>query len=116
MSLAGFGSSWKTAEDRKIPLRIVSRHKGRNFGSAALHVAMVASGQLDFVVIQRTMIWDIATVGLLVRRAGGRFTDYEGKPIFPLKGPLEHYTDHEFYCVAAGGKVHRQVLEEIVRP
>lgn len=51
----------------------------RRAGSAALDLAYVACGRFDGFWEMRLQPWDIAAGILLVREAGGRVTDYEGR-------------------------------------
>ena len=47
-------------------------------GSAALHMCMVASGDLDAHFTYGIHIWDIAAGDLIVREAGGVVCDTDG--------------------------------------
>lgn len=50
----------------------------RNLGSAALHMCLVAAGQLDAHVTFGIHIWDMAAGDLIVREAGGIVCDTSG--------------------------------------
>lgn len=69
---------------RRFVLHAIERHIVRNLGAAALHLAMLASGQLDVVVVGNSKLWDIAAGWLLAIEAGGVVTSPDGKPVFPL--------------------------------
>lgn len=62
----------------------------RNFGSTALHLAMVGAGLMDGCIHFGGKLWDIAAGALIVERAGGivRAVDHEGiflsRPLWPL--------------------------------
>ncbi len=56
-------------------------HGVRRAGSAALDLAYVASGRLDGFWELRLSPWDVAAGSLLVEEAGGRITDFAGKPL-----------------------------------
>jgi len=58
----------------------------RNFGSIALHLAMVASGALDAALSVKGRIWDIAAGALIITEAGGCHTDVRNQSPFPF-GP-----------------------------
>lgn len=60
----------------------------RRAGSAALDLAWLASGRFDAFWELRLAPWDIAAGLLLVREAGGRVTDLEGRDISPVSGPV----------------------------
>lgn len=53
----------------------------RIFGSAALSLARVAAGKLDFYFNNRLNLWDVAAGFLLISEAGGKITDLEGNEI-----------------------------------
>jgi myo-inositol-1(or 4)-monophosphatase len=62
----------------------IDRFVVRNFGSTALHLAWVASGQLDGSLIIDCKLWDIAAGWIIVTRSGGRMTSPTGAPLFPI--------------------------------
>ncbi|MFH0870006.1 MAG: inositol monophosphatase [archaeon] len=51
----------------------------RIFGSAALHLAKVAEGKIDFYFKGNFVKWDNAAGMIIVEEAGGRVTDWSGK-------------------------------------
>jgi len=61
-------------------------HGVRRYGVAALDLALVAAGQFEGYYEQGLYPWDVAAGWLLVTEAGGKVTDYEGKP-FHLFSP-----------------------------
>lgn len=82
--------------------RITRAQSGiRRAGSAALDLAWVASGRFDAFWELRLAPWDIAAGLLLVREAGGRVTDLEGRDIVPAHSPV----------VASNGHLHGWLLE-----
>jgi myo-inositol-1(or 4)-monophosphatase len=82
--------------------RITRAQSGiRRAGSAALDLAWVASGKFDAFWELRLAPWDIAAGLLLVREAGGRVTDLEGRDIVPAHSPV----------VASNGRLHEWLLE-----
>lgn len=62
----------------------VDRFVVRNYGSTALHLAMVAAGEIDATLNTNCKLWDIAAGALLVTAAGGVVTDPDGAPVFPV--------------------------------
>jgi myo-inositol-1(or 4)-monophosphatase len=62
----------------------LERYVCRNFGSTALHLAMVATGELDGMLADNPRLWDVAAGYVLVRAAGGRMTTPAGAEQFPL--------------------------------
>ena len=113
-TIAGFGSMWEGAKDRKIPERIIRKAKGRNLGSCVLHLISVASGQMDFAIMERVKLWDFAAAGFILRQAGGRFTGLDGKNLFPLKYSFQDYVDRNVSLVGSNRRVHQQVLTEFI--
>ena len=58
---------------------LVTRSHGvRRLGSASVDLAYVACGRYDLFFEYDLKIWDIAAGMLLVREAGGRFSDFSG--------------------------------------
>lgn len=72
----------------------------RRAGSAALDLACVAAGRFDAFWEMRLAPWDIAAGVLLVREAGGRVTDLDGRDIVPAHTPV----------VASNGVLHDWLL------
>lgn len=78
----------------------------RTFGCTVVQLTDVVMGRLHANVQQQGRIWDIAAAGLVVQEAGGRFTDWSGKPVFPF---------HDLECghtatIAAASGVHRRIV------
>ncbi len=85
----------------------------RNYGTAALHLALVAAGLLDAALIMEPKIWDIAAGGLAVIEAGGLLTDFAGRPLFPLDIPAQADSPQPFRTLAAAPACHGQLLQEL---
>ena len=96
---------------RQLVLHAVEEHVVRNFGSAALHLALTAVAQLDAAVMGNTRLWDIAAGCLLVSEAGGVATSPDGKPVFPLD--ISHYTGEEIPVLAGSPEAHARMLRDI---
>ena len=75
-------------------------HGVRRAGAAALDLAYVACGRLDFFWEFTLKPWDMAAGALLVREAGGVVTDMRGRP-FDLRGP---------HVLADNGLVHSETV------
>ena len=73
----------------------------RGYGDFWNYVA-VADGSVDIAIEPTLNLWDMAANEIIVREAGGVFTNLEGKP-----GP------HGGNAVATNGLLHAQVLKEI---
>lgn len=78
----------------------------RTFGSTVTQLADVAAGRLTANVQEQGRIWDFAAAGLFVLEAGGRFTDWQGRPVFPLRD----LTVGHVPTVAAGPRAHRAIV------
>ena len=78
-------------------------HGVRRAGAAAIDLAYVACGRLDFFWEFQLNPWDMAAGVLLVREAGGACTDMHGQP-FNLRSP---------HVLADNGALHASVVELI---
>jgi len=74
-------------------------HGVRRDGSAALDLACVAAGRFDAFWEFGLNKWDTAAGVLLVQEAGGRVSDFDGRP-YTLGGPV---------ILATNGLVHEEV-------
>ena len=79
----------------------------RTLGSSVTQLVDVAVGRLDANVQEQGRIWDIAAAGLVVEEAGGRFTDWQGRRVFPFRDLTVEHTA----TVAAPPGVHRRVVQ-----
>ena len=73
-------------DDVAVPAALLDWHNRvatRNYGSCAIHLAMVAAGMLDASVHLTCRLWDIAGGAALVLAGGGVLTDLRGEPLFP---------------------------------
>jgi myo-inositol-1(or 4)-monophosphatase len=75
----------------------------RQLGSAALELAYVAIGRVESFVAPGASDWDVAAGVILVREAGGKVTDFTGRPWRLGSGNI----------AASNGKVHQQILRVI---
>lgn len=76
----------------------------RNFGSAALHLAYVASGRMDAYWSVFLYPWDVAAGILLIKEAGGQVTTYENNLFLPLSNDS---------LVASNAAIHSQILSKL---
>lgn len=77
-----------------------------SFGSAASSMALVAQASLDANVNQ-AWLWDFVAGTVIVREAGGKVTDFEGKE--------PDWTKERLNIVASNGLIHNQILEALKR-
>ncbi|NTW30926.1 MAG: inositol monophosphatase [Candidatus Moranbacteria bacterium] len=73
----------------------------RIFGSSALHLARIASGEIDVYYKIDCNYWDNAAGILILREAGGMVTDMSGADISPKSDTI----------VATNGWVHEELME-----
>lgn len=83
----------------------------RNLGSAALHLALVATGELEAMLADNPRLWDVAAGWVLITAVGGRLTSPTGNPLFPLD--VSRYNNEEMPLIAAGARLHAQLIQEI---
>ncbi len=58
----------------------------RRIGSAVIEICDVAAGRIEFYCEERLQIWDYAACTLILKEAGGKTTDFEGRPL-NFRGP-----------------------------
>ena len=80
----------------------MASHGVRRTGSAAIDLAYVACGRLDFFWEFGLKPWDMAAGNLIVQEAGGRVSDMKGAP---------HNVTASDHLLADNGALHDQVLE-----
>ncbi len=90
-----------------MPLISASR-KARSFGSTALALAYLAAGGVSIMTVPSlSRSFDFAAGWLLVREAGGMFTDIEGKELGELELGLEHIST---ILAAGNAELHKKAL------
>jgi len=93
-------SHYYTEFYRRFMLRC---HDVRRSGSAALDMAWVAAGRVDGFWEFNLSPWDVAAGLLLVREAGGKVTDFRGRPWGPV-GEFGRQT------LASNNRIHAAML------
>lgn len=81
----------------------------RRAGAASLDLACTAAGRFDGFWEMKLKPWDVAAGKILVEEAGGRLSDFSGRP-FDIYGQE---------CLASNGLIHEamvQVLQNGLRP
>ncbi len=86
----------------------LDRYICRNLGTTAMHLALVATGELDGALSDNCRLWDIAAGCLLIAAAGGIVTDPAGAPLFPLD--VGTYQAGKLPLLAARADLHAQLL------
>jgi len=82
----------------------------RNFGSTALHLALLAAGSLDAVYCKRSKLWDVAAGALIAAEAGMQVLSLKGEPCFPID--LSSYANQPLPMLAARPALLRRLLAE----
>jgi histidinol-phosphatase len=67
--------------------------------------ALVLDGRAEVWIEGGVAAWDLAAPAILIREAGGRFTDWNGTPSF-----------EGGYAIASNGAIHDEVLRAVSRP
>ena len=106
--LAGVPSSWHGAAEGFVR-EWVSRVKVRNLGSIAVHLAMVAAGQMEAALMSDSRLWDIAAGWLLIKSTGGMMTTLDGEEVFPFD--VGKYAGEPIPCLAScDAETHARLL------
>ncbi len=79
----------------------------RRTGAAALDISYVACGRLDGFWEAKLRIWDVAAAALITEEAGGKLSDFGGKPL-SLSNPE---TDGVPQMAASNGFIHDEMTE-----
>jgi myo-inositol-1(or 4)-monophosphatase len=81
--------------------------------NSLVDAAFTADGRLGGMINHSTRVWDIAAPALIVREAGGLYTDILGRK---LAFDLSRSAPERQYAVVAGAPtLHRQVIDIIAR-
>ncbi|UYQ92490.1 inositol monophosphatase [Chitinophaga horti] len=104
--VTGFPYNWE--EMPNDPMQVFERFvkQGlpvRRLGSAAIDLCWVAAGRFDGFWEHNLNSWDSAAGALIVQEAGGKVTDFEGKP----------YRSSQRKVLATNGHIHAELLNVI---
>ncbi|MBI5380256.1 MAG: inositol monophosphatase [Nitrospirae bacterium] len=101
--VTGFAYDVRESPDNNLDhfARFTLKAQGvRRTGSAALDLCYVAAGRFDGFWELKLQPWDTAAGMLIVRMAGGRVTDFAGRP----------FRQGEPTIIASNGRLHRAML------
>jgi myo-inositol-1(or 4)-monophosphatase len=104
----GFPYDRHTSADNNFDAFVAIKKKCqaiRRCGSAAIDLCLVADGTYDGYWEMKLGSWDVAAGTAIVLAAGGRVTDYLGRPADLTKGNV----------VATNGRIHDQLVKELER-
>lgn len=106
MDQAVFATGFPYVKENRIPTLLnmldsfLREARGiRRFGSAALDMTYVACGKIDGYYEGTLNIWDIAAGIVLVREAGGRISNFEGKESHPTGTNILASNEHLWVAV-----------------
>ncbi len=90
----------KNAEKYAVKLKIAAKEADR-LRSAGCEMGMVAEGLSEAYLLDGLPLWDLAGGSLLIREAGGKVTDFNGKEWKPGDNNI---------LLSNGTKIHEEVL------
>lgn len=106
-SLLSFDPGYDTTRGKKLLSTITELwpgvHSLRSMGSSSVALAYVACGRVDLYIRSDLKPWDIASGILLVKEAGGKVSDWQGKPA--------NLQNKEI--IAANNKLHQEFLSQL---
>jgi myo-inositol-1(or 4)-monophosphatase len=104
--VTGFPYRWAQIDTDPIPVFEKFIRKGlpvRRLGSAAIDLCWVACGRFDAFWEYNLNPWDIAAGYLIVEEAGGKITNFAGKP----------YSVYDKETLATNNLIHAEMLQVI---
>ncbi len=111
-SLMGIETAYPSGRKlQKFPFELFIRNIPSVLGlslSTAYDLAALADARIDGFVEEITCIWDIGAGALLVEEAGGKITDWKGKPIKWELGTDKHYS-----TIASNGILHKEIISRL---
>jgi len=75
----------------------------RRPGSAAIDLSYLAAGRFDGFWEFKLHAWDVAAASLMITEAGGKVTDFQGRP-------FNIYSEE---TLASNGLIHQEMLQAI---
>ncbi|MEW6375421.1 MAG: inositol monophosphatase family protein, partial [Thermodesulfobacteriota bacterium] len=107
-SFLSTGFPYDVREHTDFYLRYFRQFIARSFairrpGSAAIDLCYLAAGRFDGFWELKLHPWDVAAGSLMVTEAGGRVTDFQGRP-------FNIYSEE---ILASNGLIHQEMLEVI---
>lgn len=75
----------------------------RRPGSAAIDLSYLAAGRFDGFWELKLHAWDVAAASLMITEAGGKVTDFQGRPFNIYSGEI----------LASNGFIHEEMLQAI---
>lgn len=111
-SLIGFEVDYPSGrKSQKFPFAQFIKNTPAVLGlstSTAYDLVSISRGSMDGFVEEKAYNWDIAGGVVLAQEAGGKVTDWEGKPLVWELNTIKMY-DH----IASNGVLHKEILERL---
>lgn len=85
-AIVGVGHGALYSDDGRIRDLLKDIRVNWSAGSSAYVLANLAAGRIDAFIHQNQAFWDIAAGTILIREAGGKFTNWEGSQKFDMTG------------------------------
>ncbi len=104
----GFPYDRRTSPDNNFDAFVAIKKKCqaiRRCGAAAIDLCLVADGTYDGYWEKKLGPWDVAAGSAIVLSAGGRLSDYVGRPVDVTRGSV----------VATNGAIHEELVRELQR-
>jgi len=108
-SLLGTGFPYDVHEHADFYLRYFRQFLTKGFalrrpGSAAIDLSYLAAGRFDGFWEFKLHAWDVAAASLIVSEAGGKITDFQGRPFNIYSGEI----------LASNGLIHEEMIQAIL--
>lgn len=103
----------KTDFETRVIGNLVRNIRNLRCTNCVVDFGYVADGRLGGCATQSTKIWDIVAPSIVITEAGGRVTDFNGKPhrfLVTEENYLDNYT-----IVSASPVLHAQVMDQIAK-
>jgi len=101
----------KTESEMEILEKLSKRVRNIRSTNSLVDFCYTADGRLGAALNQTTKIWDIAVPWLMIREAGGKVTDIQGKEIrFELSAKA---FDRNYTILASGVGLHKELIKTI---
>lgn len=101
----------KTEHEVQVIKRLVQNCRNLRSTNCLLDFCYVSDGRLGAALNQTMKIWDIAAAELILKEAGAKVTDIDGKDL--IYAPSEQSHKQNYTAVAANPDIHEKVMEMI---
>ncbi|MCS4486721.1 inositol monophosphatase family protein [Staphylococcus americanisciuri] len=108
-SLVGMNANWLAGKKITPVLMPIIRdsRSSRAYGSAALEIVHVATGQLGAYITPRLQPWDFAGGMIILEEVGGIATNFVGQPLA---------ITHPDSVIVGNKEIHKTILQEYMKP